>query len=86
MNIFQRIVLVLGAIVLVAAIWTTPEIVIVQGTYAKPSMDLVQLEPMIAPPTAVMRSVGVIGATVLVFFALQGIQTKKRAQKPKTKK
>ena len=86
MNIFQRIVLVLGAIVLVAAILTTPKIVIIQGTYAKPSLDLVQLEPMTAPITAIMRSVGVIGATVLLFFALQGIEVKKRAKKTKPKK
>jgi hypothetical protein len=86
MNIIQRIILVLGAIALVAAILTTPKIVIVQGTYAKPSLDLVQLEPMIAHTTAIMRAVGVIGATVLLFFALKGIELKKRAKKTKPKK
>lgn len=89
MNIYQRIVLVLGAIVLVAAILTTPMLVILQGTYAKPSAaTLVQLElqPMIAPATAIMRAVGVIGATVLLFFALQGIEVKKRVKKTKPKK
>ena len=86
MNIFQRIVLVLGAIVLVAAILTTPKIVIIQGTYAKPSLDLIQLEPMIAPITAIMRAVGVIGATILLFFALSSIELKKRAKKAKAKK
>jgi hypothetical protein len=91
MNIFQRIVLVLGAIALVAAILTTPQLVILQGTYAKPSVVLEQLaqlelQPIIAPATATMRAVGVIGATILLFFALSGIKIKKRAQKPKTKK
>lgn len=86
MNIFQRIVLVIGAIVLVAAILTTPKIVIIQGTYAKPSLDLIQLEPMIAPITAIMRAVGVIGATVLLFFAFSGIELKKRVKKAKPKK
>lgn len=89
MNIFQRIVLVLGAIALVVAIWTTPMLVILQGTYAKPSAEaLVQidLQPMIAPATAIMRTVGVIGATVLIFFALKGIEIKKRAKKTKPKK
>lgn len=89
MNIYQRIVLVLGAIVLVAAILATPKLVILQGTYAKPSAaELVQLElqPMIAPATATMHAVGVIGATVLIFFALQGIKVKKRVKKTKAKK
>jgi hypothetical protein len=89
MNVIQRIILVLGALALIAAIWTTPLLVILQGTYAKPTAaELVQidLQPMIAPATAIMRSVGVIGATVLLFFAFSGITIKKRAKKPKTKK
>ncbi|MBN1255082.1 MAG: hypothetical protein JXA50_07400 [Deltaproteobacteria bacterium] len=88
MNIFQRIILVLGAATLVAAILTTPMIVNVQGMYAKPSAaDLIQieLEPMITPSTAIVRSVGVIGVTVLLFFALSGIELKKRAKKAKPK-
>ena len=89
MNLIQRIVLVLGAIALVMAIWTTPMLVILQGTYAKPSAAaLVQLDlqPMIAPATAIMRAVGVIGATVLLFFAFKGIELKKRTKKTKAKK
>jgi len=86
MNIYQRIVLVLGAIALVAAILTTPQLLIVQGSYVKPSADLFQFQPMIAPATAIMRAVGVIGATVLLFFALQGIKVKKRVKKTKPKK
>ena len=89
MNIFQRIILVLGAATLVVAILTTPVIVNVQGMYAKPSAaDLIQieLEPMITPSTAIVRSIGVIGATVLLFFALSGIELKKRAKKAKAKK
>ena len=92
MNIFQRIVLVLGAIALVAAILTTPESVILQGTYASNDPMLTQLtgglplQPVITPQTATMRAVGVIGATILLFFALQGITIKKRAKKSKPKK
>jgi hypothetical protein len=89
MNVIQRIVLVLGAIALVIAIWTTPMLVILQGTHAKPSaaaLVQIDLQPMIAPATAIMRSVGVIGATVLLFFALKGIELKKRAKKTKPKK
>ena len=91
MNIFQRIVLVLGAIALVLAILTTPASVILQGTYATPTPTLneltqIELQPMITPATAIMRSIGVVGATILLVFALQGIAIKKRAPKPKTKK
>jgi hypothetical protein len=91
MNIFQRLVLVLGAIALVLAILTTPLSVILQGTYAKPTPTLneltqIELVPMITPATAIMRSIGVVGATILLVFALQGITIKKRAPKPKAKK
>jgi hypothetical protein len=92
MNIIQRIVLVLGAIALVLAIYFTPESVILQGTYAAPSPMLnqltggLELQPVITPQIAIMRAVGVIGATVLLYFALQGINIKKRAKKPKPKK
>jgi TRAP-type C4-dicarboxylate transport system permease small subunit len=92
MNIFQRIVLVLGAIALGLAIWYTPESVILQGTYATPNPMLTQLtgglelQPVITPQTGIMYAVGVVGATVLLFFALQGLTIKKRAKKPKPKK
>jgi hypothetical protein len=91
MNIFQRIVLVLGAIALVLAILTTPQSVILQGTYATPTPMLneltqIDLQPMITPATAIMRSIGVVGATILLVFALQGITIKRRAKKSKPKK
>ena len=91
MNIFQRIVFVLGAIALVAAIMTTPKSMIFQGTYAEEDPALnqlvgVALQPVITPQTATMRALGVVGATILLVFALQGITIKKRAKKPKPKK
>jgi hypothetical protein len=88
MNIFQRIVLVLGAIALVAAILTTPQVVIVQGSYVKPTAELaaqLMLQPMLTPGTAIVLSVAVIGATVLLFFALKG-EIKKRPKKTKSGK
>ena len=92
MNILQRIILVLGAAALVAAILTTPLIVILQGTYAvKPTDEIVNrigLQPMIEPATALVRSVGVIGVTVFLFLALKGeikIKIKKRPKKAKPK-
>ncbi|MBW2039393.1 MAG: hypothetical protein JRI46_07340 [Deltaproteobacteria bacterium] len=86
MSIYQRIILVLGAIALVIAILTTPQLVIVQGTHAKPTADLAQLQPIIAPWTALIRSIGVIGVTVLLFFALKGSEVKKRVKKSKLSK
>jgi hypothetical protein len=85
MNILQRIILILGAAVLVVAILTTPPVVILQGTHAKPSAAQfvqIELQPVISVATASMRSVGVIGATVLLFFALKG-EIKKRPKKTK---
>lgn len=87
MNIFQRIILVLGAAALIIAIQTTPPVVILQGTYAKPSAAQfvqIELQPVISPTTASMRAVGVIGATVLLFFALKG-EIKRRPKKTKPK-
>ncbi len=80
MNIAQRVVLVVGAVVLIAAILTTPNVVIVQGSYSRPSALPDQLLPMITPATAFLRAVGVIGATLLVFFSLQGIKFKKKVR------
>jgi hypothetical protein len=80
MNIYQRIILVLGAAVLVVAILTTPTVVILQGTHAKPSAAQfvqIELQPMISVATASMRAVGVIGATILLFFAVKGEITKR---------
>lgn len=93
MNIFQRIVLVLGAIALgLAVFWKTPEAVILQGMYVVPNPMLnqltggLELQPVLTPQTGIMYAVGVVGATVLIYFALQGITIKKRAKKPKPKK
>ena len=92
MNIFQRIILVLGAIALGLAIfWKTPESVILQGTYATPNPMLTQLtgglelQPVLTPQTGIMYAVGVVGATVFLYFSLQAITIKKRAKKPKPK-
>ncbi len=86
MNIYQRIILILGAIALVIAIWTTPQLVVVQGTYAKPTEDLLQLQPIIALGTALIRSVCVIGVTVLLFFALKSTEGKRQAKRSKSNK
>jgi hypothetical protein len=88
MNIYQRIVLVLGAAALVAAILTAPTIYIISGTHAKLSAQVavpIELQPVVSASTALIHSVGVIGVTVLLFFALKG-EIKKRPKKAKAKK
>jgi hypothetical protein len=75
MNIYQRIILVLGAAALVAAILTAPTIVIISGTHAKVSAQSavpIELQPVVAPTTVLAYSIGVIGVTVLLFFAFKG--------------
>lgn len=72
MNIYQRIVLILGSIVLILAIWTTPRVAIVrQGILRYEKSEHKRLAPIIEPRTALMRSIAVMGATILVFFALK---------------
>jgi len=88
MNIYQRVILVLGAAALIAAILTAPTICILSGTYAKPSAQQfvqIELQPVISPATALINSVGVVGVTVLLFFALKG-DIKRRPKKTKSKK
>jgi hypothetical protein len=70
MNIYQRIILILGAIALVVAILTTPQVF-----YTSDHAYMVFLN------IAVGRSIGVIGATVLIFFALKGINNKEKQKR-----
>ncbi len=69
MNIYQRIVLILGAIALVVAIWTTPRVAIIRDSILKSDLSS-DAVGVIEPRTATMRTVAVVGATVLIFFAL----------------
>jgi hypothetical protein len=74
MNIYQRIILVLGAAALVAVILTAPTFYIISGTHAKLSAQSavpIELQPVVST-TALIYSFGVIGVTVLLFFAFKG--------------
>ena len=71
MNIYQRFVLILGAIILAVVMWTTPKIDemmvllgVSKGVYI-PSIDTGQI---------IMRATSVIGATLLICLALKGIK------------
>ena len=70
MNIYQRIILILGAIALVVAIWTTPRVAIIQDSILKSNLSNGAVG-VIEPRTATMRAVAVVGATLLVFFAVK---------------
>jgi hypothetical protein len=73
MNIYQRIILILGAIALAVAIWTTPKVIYYQR------LGYVSYNEKIHYPkypqrhfgTVVVRSIGVIGVTALIFFAFK---------------
>lgn len=79
MNIYQRIVLILGAIVLVLAIWTAPRITYSTRTgyisipysfLRKDKTGLLKLA-RVDFQAAIVRATGVVGVTVLIFFALR---------------
>ena len=70
MNIYQRVVLVLGAIALILSIWTTPRVHIVRGKIVK-YRPKASFAGVIDIRTATMRAFAVAGATVLIFFALK---------------
>jgi len=104
-NKYQRITLVLGAIVLVIALWTTPKWVIYQGSTMRYDKAIAindyfwkewdkdikkDYNPIVGipiPPDPVgqpfrdsteiaIRTIGILGATVLIFFALKGAGNK----------
>jgi hypothetical protein len=70
MNIYQRTVLILGAIALIIAIWTSPRVHIVKGTILKYNPEI-GAAGIIDVRTATMRAVSVMGPTILIFFALK---------------
>ena len=83
MNIYQRIILILGAIALVVAIWTTPQVIYTRE-YGYISFDK-EIHGLLYPQrhfnTVVARSIGVMGATILVFFTLKGIENKEKQKR-----
>ena len=86
MNLYQRIVLILGAVALIIVIWTAPKMLYTQGQYYDMNKYLERLErydrlekdlaPIIDYKTVSVRAVGVVGTTLLVFFALKGMGKK----------
>ena len=84
MNIFQRIILILGAVILVVAIWTTPYYTTIKGMkvpssskggYVTGSMSG-SIHATIDIDRVKARSIAIVGATVLLFFAFKDIKKK----------
>ena len=81
MNIYQRIILILGALFFIIVIWTAPTV-----QYTVNGMVLVggtgrNLANVLDYITALTRGAGVVGATFLLFFAFKGIGKKEQEGK-----
>lgn len=82
MNIYQRIVLILGAIALVVAIWTSPKIYIISGENGVGGIFISDNKTMFGRLPASLidcrmasfRVISVLGSTLFIFFALKGIK------------
>lgn len=78
MNTYQRIVLIIGAIALIVAIWTCPKFIIIEGKYfSAASIRGTDTFAKITDIQSVLaRAIGIIGGTILVFFALTSQESK----------
>lgn len=77
MNIYQRIVLIVGAIAIIIALATTPNVANYEGFILRYDV-FKETYPNLFWHTdyklALLRAVGVIGVTALLFFAFKGIK------------
>jgi hypothetical protein len=71
-NYKQRIVLIIGAAVFLYALFTSPKVSVIKGTYVVPSPDKKEIAKIVDVSTAITRAVAILGATLLVFIALKG--------------
>ena len=71
MNNKQRIVLIIGATVLLYFLFTSPKVSIVKGTYVIPPSGKKDIAKMTDVRTAMTRAIAVLGATLLVSVALR---------------
>lgn len=70
MNIWQRLILIFGAIVFFVVLMDTPKVCILQGSILETGGKS-GLAKVIDIRTASVRGVSVIGATALLFFAFK---------------
>lgn len=78
MNIFQRIILVIGAIAFVIVLWTAPKVqyppnggMMIENYQEDILANVVDIR------TASIRGIAVLGATALIWFAYSELQSKK---------
>jgi hypothetical protein len=71
LNSKQRIVLIMGAAAFMYVILTSPKISIVNGTYVIPPTNRKDIAKIMDVRTAMTRAFAVLGATLLVSFALK---------------
>lgn len=92
MNLYQRLILILGAIALIITVWTTPKMVYFNGRYYDYEKYIERFENFdsiergvattIDYKVASARIIAVVGSTLIVFFALKGIDRKKKNKSP----
>lgn len=87
MNIRQRIVLMFGAVALVIVILTVPKIVIYQGTFLNAkNIQGEELAKVVDFRTGILRIIGVVAATLLVFYAFKNTRKKQHSDSDKAAK
>ena len=80
MNRYQRIILIIGAIVFVIALLSTPRVFTWRGTLMKYSIVSDKdssYAPLIPTQNATVRGIAVFGATAMLWFAAKRINSKK---------
>ena len=79
MNLYQRIILVVGAIVFVVVLLTTQKVKEVgQGVVLRATAtEYTNFASIYDISTAFVRGLAVLGATALLWFAAKGINSKK---------
>ena len=77
MNAYQRIILVVGAIVFVIALLTAPQVSKARDGVIFRAKELSSLAPIMDINTAAVRGFAVLGATVMLWFAAKGINSKR---------
>jgi hypothetical protein len=71
LNSKQRIVLIMGAAAFMYVIFTSPKVSIVNGTYVIPPTNRKDIAQTMDVRTAMTREFAVLGATLLVSFAIK---------------
>jgi hypothetical protein len=70
-NSKQRIVLIIGTVIFLYVLFTSPKFSIIKGTYVIPPPDKKEIARIVDIRTAMTRAVAILGATLLVSIALK---------------